>query len=129
MESNEQLVDEDIEEGVHFSQTQKIPISLIKHQDKGSQQQFYQPTSTEKGPKLNNFLKQAAYSKHERKPSGPGSKNSSALISGRQADNASGPKMSFYKNKQQKSFLAGHHQKASEGVEVKDCATLRAELE
>lgn len=58
-------LEEDMEEGAHFSQTQKIPISLIKQQEKvpsanlpaPAQQIFYNPKQG--GPKLNNYISQA----------------------------------------------------------------------
>eukprot|EP00347_Sterkiella_histriomuscorum_P009533 403340844 len=65
-------LEEDMEEGAHFSQTQKIPISLIKQQEKivspnnagpttmNIQTHFYNPKTG--GPKLNNYLSQASQS-------------------------------------------------------------------
>ena len=53
------VADDDIEEGVNFNKTQKIPISMIKQQqDKISVHQvappFYNPTHN--GPKFNNYV-------------------------------------------------------------------------
>lgn len=57
----EVVPEDDIEEGVNIANTQKIPISLIKQQEKLPQQSqvpFYNPKVS--GPKLNNYISQAA---------------------------------------------------------------------
>lgn len=55
-----EVPDEDMEEGINFNKTQKIPISLIKQQEKIPIHQvpFYNPKVS--GPKLNNYVSQAA---------------------------------------------------------------------
>ena len=64
--------DEEVEENANFSHTQKIPASLVRHQDKlsGDLHHLTQPTETFFNPKplcgqpkLNNYLSQASKSK------------------------------------------------------------------
>ncbi|CDW76667.1 serine threonine protein kinase [Stylonychia lemnae] len=118
-------VDEDMEEGAHFSQTQKIPISLIKQQDKvvtpnqNVHQQFYNPKQG--GPKLNNYLTQANQNKHSgsnaqfnfggKKQSHGGSFHKAHQSSG--IDLLASARNTNRTNQQQKSNNNSHHQQVT----------------